>query len=92
MQDARVLKNLRNLSSWRAWQAEAYRRSGFSAVTFVCPLLTLVPVIGFTLFKPALRDVEIGFGLYLATIAGLLVFAMLRLNAWQRANPWTPPS
>jgi hypothetical protein len=55
-------------------------------------LLALVFVIACTLFKPALRDVVIGSGLYLATALGLMVFAVLRLNAWKRANPWTPPS
>ena len=32
-----------------------------------------------------------GFGLYLATIIGMMTLAMLRLQAWRRANPWTPP-
>jgi hypothetical protein len=96
MQDPRALKNPRNLGSWRAWQGEAYRRSGFLAIAGgVSPLLTIVFVVACTLFKPALRDVvtiEVGFGLYLAAVLGLTGFAVLRLNAWKRANPWTPPS
>jgi hypothetical protein len=93
MQDARALKNPRNLSSWRAWRREAYRRSGFTAIIAgVFPLLAIAFVVACALFKPALRDLETGFGLYLATGLGLMVFAVLRLNAWKRANPWTPPS
>ena len=92
MQDTRALKNPRNLSSWRAWQREAFQRSCYFVIPGVCPLLALVFVIACTLFKPALRDVVTGFGLYLATALGLMVFSVLRLNAWKRANPWTPPS
>ena len=32
MQDMRVLKNPTSLSSWRAWEREAYQRSGFVAI------------------------------------------------------------
>ncbi|MHB8530765.1 MAG: hypothetical protein ACYC8V_14800 [Caulobacteraceae bacterium] len=94
MHDTRDLKNPRNSSSWRAWRREAFQRSGYFVILIpgVCPLLALVFVIACTLFKPALRDAEIGFGLYLATALGLMVLAVLRLNAWKRANPWTPPS
>jgi hypothetical protein len=58
----------------------------------VCPLLAVVFVIACTLFKPALGELAVGFGLYLATAFGLMVLAVLRMNAWKRANPWTPPS
>jgi hypothetical protein len=93
MQDMRALNNPRNLSSWRAWQGQAFGRSGFIAIIAgVFPLLAIAFVIACTLFKPALRDLEIGFSLYLATAFGLMALAMLRLNAWKRANPWTPPS
>jgi hypothetical protein len=29
---------------------------------------------------------------YLAMACGLMLFSVLRLNAWQRAHPWAPPS
>lgn len=93
MQDPSALKNPRNLRSWRAWQGEGYRRSGFMAITAgVLPPLASAFVMGCVLLRPALRDLEIGFWLYLAAAFGLMVFAMLRLNAWQRAHPWTPPA
>ena len=97
MQDARALKNQKNLSSWRAWNQEAIWRSGFLAIAGGFPLLTTVLAAACALFKPDLRYVGAsvvltGAGLYLATVVGLVAFAMLRLNAWKRANPWTPPS
>jgi hypothetical protein len=93
MQDMRALKNPRNLSSWRAWQREAFWRSGFMAInSAVLPLLAIAFVFASILFKPTLRELEFGFGLYLAAALGLLVLAVLRINAWKRANPWTPPT
>lgn len=92
MQDARALNNSRNLRSWRAWEAEAFRRSGFFATAVVFPLLVAGFVMACALFKPAPRDLLTGFCLYLATTGGLMVFVVLRLNAWKQVNPWTPPS
>ena len=93
MQDERALKNPTNLRSWRAWQGEGHRRSGFIAIMAgVLPPLATAFVVGCTLLKPGVRAAEIAFGLYLAAAFGLMGLAMLRLNAWQRANPWTPPT
>jgi hypothetical protein len=95
MQDMRALSNSRNLKSWREWEGEAYRRSGFTAILLVVTTPTAPFVVACTLYGRALRHSEpavlTGFGLYLATSLGLMAFAMLRLNAWRRANPWTPP-
>lgn len=98
MQDTRALKNPRNLSSWRAWNQKALWRSGFFAMTVgVFPLLTVALAVACALFKPDLRYVGVSgiltaFGVYLAVALGLMAFAVLRLNAWKQANPWTPPS
>jgi len=51
------------------------------------------------LFKPqTTRDAHAwlmatgaAFALYLAIAFGLMLFAVLRLNAWKRAHPWEPP-
>jgi hypothetical protein len=98
MQDMRALKNSRNLNSWRTWQGAAYRRSGFSAILVAVPTLSVAFVLACTLYGRALgRHIEVpvvltGLGFYSATVLGLMAFAMLRLKAWKRANPWTPPS
>ena len=98
MQDPRALRNSRTLSSWRAWQEEACRRSGFTVIlAVVSPLLAAAFALFCTLTARGLGRFEFpviltGGGLYLATILGLMTFAALRLHAWKRANPWTPPS
>jgi hypothetical protein len=95
MQDLRALKNPTNLSSWRAWQAQGYRRSGFLVImAAVFPALVSTFIIACTLFGRtlSLNGLAVGFGLYLAAALGLMGLAMLRLTAWQRANPWTPPT
>jgi hypothetical protein len=100
MQDMRALRNSRSLKSWRAWEQEAYRRSGFTAIFMIFALMAsfVVPVaipIVTSLHRRAPRLLEpvvlTGSGLYLAAIFGLMAFAVLRLQAWRRANPWTPP-
>lgn len=96
MQDPRALKNPKNLSAWRAWRQEAYRRSGFLAITSGVPLLTVAFVFACTLYRRALTatgtSILLTFGLYLAAVSALMAIAMLRLRAWERAHPWTPPS
>jgi hypothetical protein len=34
----------------------------------------------------------VGLILFLGTSFALMALGVLRLNAWKRANPWTPPS
>ncbi|MGR4862659.1 hypothetical protein [Caulobacter sp. LARHSG274] len=97
MLDTRALKNSTNLSAWKAWEGEAYQRSGFNAFLGSVFALTLAFVIFPSLFPRALGDdlvrtSLIGLVLYLGTSFALMVFAVLRMNAWKRANPWTPPS
>jgi hypothetical protein len=98
MQDPRALANPKNLESYRAWGQEGVRRSGFgviiSVVTIFVPALTLAAIV----FRPATSDARAwvvllgaAFALYLATVLGLMLFAVLRLNAWKRAHPWEPP-
>ena len=97
MPNMTALKNTKNLTSWRRWQGEAYERSGFTAMLIASPMLTIAFVFACTFGGRALGRSELpvimaGSGLFLATVLGLMAFAMLRLNAWKRANPWTPPS
>lgn len=97
MQDARALKNLRTLSSWRSWKEEAYERSGSTAILGALFALMLAFVISCSLFGRQLVD---GLGpiffagviLYFGASVALIALAVLRVNAWKRANPWTPPS
>ena len=97
MQDMRALKNTTNLSSWRAREREAYQRSGFAAILGGVFALMLAFVISPSLFGRMLgADLVpisfIGLILFLGTSFALMAFAVWRLNAWKRANPWTPPS
>jgi hypothetical protein len=98
MQDPRALANLKNLESYRAWGREGVSRSGFGAiiaiVTGITPLLTLAMILN----RPAMRDAHgwlvatgVAFAVYLVIALGLMLFAVLRLNAWKRAHPWEPP-
>lgn len=98
MQDPRALANLRNLGSYRAWGQEGVRRSGFAAIISILMMLTPLLTLAALVFRPAGRDahawlVPIGaaFGLYLVAALGLMLLAILRLNAWKRAHPWEPP-
>jgi len=100
MQDMRALSNSRNLKSWRAWEQDAYRRSGFTVMVLIFSLMAalvapLAIPLAATLHRHApqlLKPVLLtGSGLYLAMTLGLMAFAVLRLQAWRRANPWTPP-
>jgi hypothetical protein len=91
MQDTRALSNLRNLTSWRAWQGEAFQRSGFTAISVAMGLLVVGFTVAISLLKPSLTVLEVVSGLYLLTAGGLMVVAFVRLSAWKRAHPWTPP-
>jgi hypothetical protein len=98
MRDLRALANIKNLDSYRAWQREGYRRSGLMAVSLIVPLSACFFVLLPTFLEPMTRDARSfvflmggAMALYLALIGGSMVFAMLRLNAWKRAHPWSPP-
>jgi hypothetical protein len=95
--DPRALANPRNLESYRAWGREGVRRSGYLAIFFVTMLTSMLP-LAIALLKPATRDphvrlVEVGMAavLYFVALLGLMLVAVLRLNAWKRAHPWAPP-
>lgn len=97
MRDTRALKNSTNLNSWRAWEEEAQQRSGFAAILGGVFALTLAFVISLSLLARTLGDdlvslSVIGLVLLLGTSFALMAFAVLRIKAWKRANPWTPPS
>lgn len=97
MQDTRALKNPTNMNSWRAWEGEAYQRSGFHAIMGSVFALTLAFVMSLSLFAGALGDDRVsislvGFVLFLAISFALMALAVSRLSAWKRSNPWTPPS
>lgn len=97
MQDTRALKNPANLNSWRAWEGEAYQRSGSAMILGGVFALMLAFVISCSLFARALGDdlvpiSLIGLVLYLGVSFALMALAVSRVSAWKRANPWTPPS
>ncbi len=96
MQDMRALKNPTNLSSWRTWEGQAYQQSGFAALMGALFALMLAFVMSLSLFGGKLSGSVgpflIGVILYFGVSFALIGLAVLRLNAWKRANPWTPPS
>lgn len=97
MQDARALKNPKNLNSWRAWEGEAYQRSGFHAIMGCVFALTLAFVMSISLFAGALGADRVsislaGFIVFLAISFALMALAVSRLSAWKKSNPWTPPA
>jgi len=101
MQDPRALANIKSLESYRAWGQEAVRRSGFTAIVSVVAWLTPMLTLAILLLRPATGDahalhgwlMSIGgaFALYFLIALGLMLLAVLRLNAWKRAHPWEPP-
>jgi hypothetical protein len=48
MQDPRALSNLRNLQSYRAWEQEGFRRSGFFMIIVSLPVI-LAPLFIITI-------------------------------------------
>lgn len=104
MQDPRALANSGNLRSYRAWEQKSYRRSGFLMVIMSVPVI-LAPLFIFTinlttvLFRQAITDARAwailtatAFAIYLAVASGLMLFSVIRLNAWRQAHAWTPPT
>lgn len=98
MQDLRALANSRNLASYRAWTREGMRRSGFAAIVLIVPLSVPLFTLAAPMLGGAARDargwaVLMGavLALYLTAGLGLSLLAALRLKAWQRAHPWSPP-
>ena len=98
MQDPRALANSKNLNSYRSWERDGYRRSGFGAIFMCVSLLVVVFTVATTLFEHAAKDARAlavlagaAFAVYLVATGGLMLFGVLRLNAWKRAHPWTPP-
>jgi hypothetical protein len=99
MPDPRALANTDNLASYRAWQKEGLRRSGSIVFIVLTPFLVVLLTPALLALERAAKDgrdasVLMGAALavYLAIVGGLSALAILRLNAWKRANPWTPPS
>ena len=104
MQDPRALANLGNLKSYRAWEQEGYRRSGFlmlvmSVPTMLAPVFIVATVLTTTLFEHGASGARVravlagtAFAGYLVIAIGLMLFSILRLNAWRRAHPWAPPA
>jgi len=91
MQDMRALNNTRNLSSWRAWEGQSFGRSGYAWIMAAVAALATGFIIALPLLRLSLAGMEALFGLYLVVVFGLMVLAALRVTAWKRANPWTPP-
>jgi threonine/homoserine/homoserine lactone efflux protein len=97
MQDWRALANLDSLRSYNAWLQEGYRRSGFLAFLVLNPLLISFFTVALQFIRRPTR-VDHGWMIlaaallvYMIISIGLMLYALLRLNAWKRANPWSPP-
>lgn len=98
MQDPRVLANSVNLQSYRAWELEGYRRSGFVAAMMTVPALAMALTLAAALAKSATGGAGVGavwsgavFAIYLVVVGGLMLVSMRRLSAWRRAHAWSPP-
>ena len=92
MRDMRPLKNMTNLRSWRAWQRTANQRSGYLMILCIYPLTSPLPALAVTMLKPSVEAIAVAAVAYLAVVLGGTTIAILRLNAWKKANPWHPPS
>jgi hypothetical protein len=99
MQDWRALANSASLQSYRDWEREGYRRSGFYLCLIVNPALAPVLSFAFLVTRHAARDARgwwvlaaAMFIVYLVASLGVAVFAALRLRRWRRIHPWTPPA
>ena len=100
MRDPRALANTRNLQSWRAWEREAHSRSGLGPAVLLIALSS--PLFGFVASwtERATRGdarafaslMAVALALYLAACGGVMLAGVLRMNAWMRDHPWTPPS
>jgi dihydrodipicolinate synthase/N-acetylneuraminate lyase len=95
------MASIRNLDSYRAWDQEAVRRSGFTAIVSVVAGVTPLLMAAILLLEPRtkgaqalhfwLMPVGAAFAVYLLVAFGLTAFAVLRLRAWKRDHPWEPP-
>jgi hypothetical protein len=99
MQDPRILANSKNLNSYRTWEKESYRRSGFFAFVVVNPALTALLTVASPLIRRVTGDAHgwviaaaAALLFYLLCSLGLMVFAAFRLRSWKRDHPWAPPS
>ena len=99
MQDPRALANTRNLNSYRAWQRQGFERSGFMLIFTMVPLFVVLLPSALALLPGAARDARAwllvagsAFAVYVVIVAALALVAVLRLNAWKRAHPWSPPA
>lgn len=100
MQDPRALRNTKNLNSYRAWEREGFWRSGLNVVVLIVALSTPMFTFAASLIEHAtkgdagalVRLMGAAMALYVVTLGGLMLFGVLRLNAWKRAHPWAPSS
>jgi hypothetical protein len=104
MRDPRALASLGNLQSYRAWEEESYRRSGFlllimSVPVVLAPLFIVTTHLATTFFRHYVADarasavlIAVALPIYLGVAGGLMVLAIVRLRAWKRAHAWTPPT
>jgi hypothetical protein len=99
MRDLRALRNMRNLDSYRAWEREGIARSGLIAFVLIVAASTPVFASVASLIEGAtkgdaralVRLMGGALALYGLTVGGLMLFGVMRLNAWKRAHPWEPP-
>ena len=99
MQDARALANTRNLNDYRAWEREGFSRSGLNAVLLIVALSALIFTFAAVRIEHAARGdpgalvrlMGAAVAVYGATVGGLMLLGVVRLNAWKRAHPWAPP-
>lgn len=100
MRDPRALANTRNLKSWRAWERQGMNRSGLNVAVVVVAVSALPFSFAASWIEHATRGdagalvrlMAAALALYLAANGGLMLACVLRLNAWKRAHPWTPPA
>ena len=99
MQDPRALANTRNLNAYRAWKREGFERSGFMLIFMMVPLFVVFLPLALALLPEPAGDARgwllvagSAFAVYVAIVAALALCAVLRLNAWKRAHPWSPPA
>jgi hypothetical protein len=100
VQDPRALANIRNLTSYRAWQRECLGRSGLNWAILVIAVSSPMFVFAASWIEHAARGdagalvrlMGAALVLYVGAIGGLMLAGVLRLRAWKRAHPWAPPS
>ena len=95
MDDIKSLKNEKSLNSYRAWKKKGLLQSGYTFAIVIClipmPVFLLAKDFVFPMLKtlPHFTILSIGI-VYIGAVFGAIILVKLKLDAWKRANPWTP--